>query len=332
MSARHLIATLALALPTAALSEAPDWTATSSFAPPEGVAPGAAWNGTLQFATTEMAVETTPPDAMIRNPLACRGIFGFLAATDPEGAVPLMELEAQLFPGLAISSSTTDACDLVPVECGLIRLPIPGGWRVSGRTSRGRRARPGLRRRATRPAGRRRPSVLAVDRVEQCLVLGGGDYGELGSGSRCRSPMCRPWRCKGPWPRMWWRMPLATGCEGRRASGSARPRLNASWCRWLGQAGPGKACSRSACRTGPRAPSCGTSCWMAGSVQPGFLWNPILEDGVKAGDLANCIFPYRIQKIISFALFARSCNVGDRLEAHVSGERIAGTLTDLPFL
>jgi hypothetical protein len=126
MPAKHLIATLALGLPTAALSEAPDWTATANFTPPEGAAPGAAFNGTLQFATTEMAVETVPPDAMIRNPWDWWGIFDFLAATDPEGAVPLMELDAQLFPGLAISFFTTDAGDLVPVERGLIRLPVAG--------------------------------------------------------------------------------------------------------------------------------------------------------------------------------------------------------------
>jgi glycine cleavage system aminomethyltransferase T len=83
---------------------------------------------------------------------------------------------------------------------------------------------------------------------------------------------------------------------------------------------------------GPKRHSLGVVLDSGAPLQQGFVWHPILKDGVQMGDLTNCVFSYRMQKNIGFALIARSCKVGDRVVAVVGGERIAGTLTELPFL
>ena len=67
-------------------------------------------------------------------------------------------------------------------------------------------------------------------------------------------------------------------------------------------------------------------------VKPGFLWSPIFRDGVKVGDLTNCIFSYRLEKNIGFALIDAACAIGDRVDARVGGAMQPGILTDLPFL
>ena len=66
-------------------------------------------------------------------------------------------------------------------------------------------------------------------------------------------------------------------------------------------------------------------------VTPGFLWNALYQDGEKVGDLTNCVFSIRLQKNIGFALIARHCGVGDRVEALVGGKLEPGVLTELPF-
>jgi aminomethyltransferase len=67
-------------------------------------------------------------------------------------------------------------------------------------------------------------------------------------------------------------------------------------------------------------------------VEPGFLWNPIFKDGRKVGDLTNCVFSYRLQKNIGFALIDSACAIGDTVQVQVAGVMQPGKLTDLPFL
>jgi len=67
-------------------------------------------------------------------------------------------------------------------------------------------------------------------------------------------------------------------------------------------------------------------------VSPGFSWNPIYKDGVKVGDLTNCIFSIRVQKNLGFALISRDCVVGDRVHSMVGGVMQSGVLTELPFV
>ena len=119
-----IVAGCLVPLPLAA-EPAPDWTATSRFAPPEDAAPAPeGFSGRLSLATTELDVETTPPGEMIRTPWAWWGVFDFLAAQDPEGAAPLPSLDAQLFPGLEVTLFTTPEGDLVPLERGIVRRPL----------------------------------------------------------------------------------------------------------------------------------------------------------------------------------------------------------------
>ncbi len=107
-----------------ASAEAPAWTATTSFSAPAGAAPGAPFAARLDLTTTAMTVEADPADKMIRHPFEWWGIFDFLAKQDPAGAVPLMRLDASLFPGLTLNLVATDKGDLIPVDRGIIRKPL----------------------------------------------------------------------------------------------------------------------------------------------------------------------------------------------------------------
>ncbi len=83
---------------------------------------------------------------------------------------------------------------------------------------------------------------------------------------------------------------------------------------------------------GPKRHSLGIILQAEAPMPPGFGWNPILKDGVKVGDLTNCIFSYRLQKNIGFALITRECLAGDAVEAVVGNVPIAGRLCELPFV
>ncbi len=83
---------------------------------------------------------------------------------------------------------------------------------------------------------------------------------------------------------------------------------------------------------GPKRHSLGIILDAGDPVSPGFLWNPIYKDGVKVGDLTNCVFSIRVQKNLGFALISRDCVVGDRVQAMVGGVMQSGVLTELPFV
>jgi aminomethyltransferase len=83
---------------------------------------------------------------------------------------------------------------------------------------------------------------------------------------------------------------------------------------------------------GPKRHSLGIILDAGDPVSPGFSWNPIYKDGVKVGDLTNCIFSIRVQKNLGFALISRNCVVGDRVQAMVGGVMQFGVLTELPFV
>lgn len=83
---------------------------------------------------------------------------------------------------------------------------------------------------------------------------------------------------------------------------------------------------------GPKRHSLGIVLDAGDPVSPGFSWNPIYKDGVKVGDLTNCIFSIRVQKNLGFALISRECVVGDRVQALVGGVMQSGVLTELPFV
>jgi glycine cleavage system aminomethyltransferase T len=89
---------------------------------------------------------------------------------------------------------------------------------------------------------------------------------------------------------------------------------------------------RSIAKEGPKRHSLGIILEAGDPVTPGFVWDPIFRNGEKVGDLTNCCFSIRMQKNLGFALIARSCSVGDRVEARVNGRMEPGVLTDMPFL
>jgi glycine cleavage system aminomethyltransferase T len=66
--------------------------------------------------------------------------------------------------------------------------------------------------------------------------------------------------------------------------------------------------------------------------KPGFSWSTIYRNGRKVGALTNSVFSYRLKKNIGFALIARDCVRGDRVEVQISNTKQPATLTDLPFL
>ena len=83
---------------------------------------------------------------------------------------------------------------------------------------------------------------------------------------------------------------------------------------------------------GPKRHSLGIILDAGDPVSPGFSWNPIYKNGVKVGDLTNCIFSIRVQKNLGFALISRDCVVGDRVHSMVGGVMQSGVLTELPFV
>jgi aminomethyltransferase len=83
---------------------------------------------------------------------------------------------------------------------------------------------------------------------------------------------------------------------------------------------------------GPKRHSLGIILDAGDPVTPGFLWNPIYKDGVKVGDLTNCVFSIRVGKNLGFALISRDCSVGDRVQALVNGTMESGVLVEMPFL
>lgn len=83
---------------------------------------------------------------------------------------------------------------------------------------------------------------------------------------------------------------------------------------------------------GPKRHSLGLVMDAEEPIKPGFTWLPMFRDGQRVGDLTNCVFSYRMQKNIGFALISTGCNIGDRVEVQVDGVMQPGVLTDLPFL
>jgi hypothetical protein len=124
MKAIVRLAAAAAVLSFPAFADAPEWTSAAAFRVPEAAGPAATFAGTLDLVTTPMTVETTPPDSMIRAPWAWWGIFDFLAEQDPEGAVPLFDLDASLFPGLPLGIVVTETGAVLPTENGVIRTPV----------------------------------------------------------------------------------------------------------------------------------------------------------------------------------------------------------------
>jgi len=64
----------------------------------------------------------------------------------------------------------------------------------------------------------------------------------------------------------------------------------------------------------------------------GFLWHEIRRDQQKVGALTNCVWSWRLQRNIGFALIDIDCQIGERVTVVKDGTPLAGTLTALPFI
>ena len=67
-------------------------------------------------------------------------------------------------------------------------------------------------------------------------------------------------------------------------------------------------------------------------TKPPFHWHDIMLNGQKVGDMTNCVWSYRLQKNIGFALISRDCQVGDTVEVIKDDQTLSAQLTELPFL
>ena len=63
-----------------------------------------------------------------------------------------------------------------------------------------------------------------------------------------------------------------------------------------------------------------------------FHWHAIHQNGVRIGDLTNCVWSQRLKHNIGFALVASACKEGDRVVVHKEGQQVPGTLQSLPFI
>lgn len=66
---------------------------------------------------------------------------------------------------------------------------------------------------------------------------------------------------------------------------------------------------------------------------PRFVWYPMTRvDGTPIGSLNNCVWSWRLQRNIGFALVASDCAVGDAVTVALDGTHVAGQLVELPFI
>ncbi len=63
-----------------------------------------------------------------------------------------------------------------------------------------------------------------------------------------------------------------------------------------------------------------------------FHWFDILKDGTKVGSMTNCVWSYRLQHNIGFALVETSARPGDGVTVLKDGRSVAATLCALPFI
>jgi len=63
-----------------------------------------------------------------------------------------------------------------------------------------------------------------------------------------------------------------------------------------------------------------------------FRWLPVHQDGREVGAMTNCVWSYRLQRNIGFALVSAACALHDRVQVHKDGKLVDGVLTALPFV
>ncbi|MBI1418605.1 MAG: glycine cleavage system protein T [Limimaricola sp.] len=83
---------------------------------------------------------------------------------------------------------------------------------------------------------------------------------------------------------------------------------------------------------GPKRHSLGIRLDGGAPAAPAFRWNDIVVDGIKAGDLTNCAWSWRLEQNIGFALVSVALQPGDRVTVLREDGPMGGTLCEIPFL
>ena len=65
---------------------------------------------------------------------------------------------------------------------------------------------------------------------------------------------------------------------------------------------------------------------------PPKVWNDIMVDGQKVGDMTNGVWSYRLKRNIGYALVPQSMKSGDKVAVRRDGAVVSGVLCDLPFI
>ena len=83
---------------------------------------------------------------------------------------------------------------------------------------------------------------------------------------------------------------------------------------------------------GPRRHQLGLIMEAEEPMRPGFVWNDVMFEGNKIGDLTNNVWSRRLEKNIGFALVSTESQPGDEVRVNREGKSIKGKLVELPFL
>ncbi len=83
---------------------------------------------------------------------------------------------------------------------------------------------------------------------------------------------------------------------------------------------------------GPRRHQLGLIMEEEEPMRPGFVWNDIIFEGNKIGDLTNNVWSRRLEQNIGFALVSTKSQPGDEVRVNLEGKSIKGKLVELPFL
>ena len=67
-------------------------------------------------------------------------------------------------------------------------------------------------------------------------------------------------------------------------------------------------------------------------IRPGFVWNDIMFEANKIGDLTNNVWSRRLGTNIGFALVSTKSQPGDKVRVNRDDQSIKGKLVELPFL
>lgn len=83
---------------------------------------------------------------------------------------------------------------------------------------------------------------------------------------------------------------------------------------------------------GPKRHQLGLKLDGVGPSPLGFSWEEIWKDGRKVGDMTNCVWSYRMQQNIGYALISREVQAGETVEVMRGSGPVPAELVELPFL